>query len=161
MLLFIPLLFLFGVLWLLNKFLIDGYFDVRFLGRLTIIFFVALSAIVHMWQAVSISNGLVEATEYQRNIIYFAGIFEALAVGVLIFIKTLRWASIGIIISLLALIVLNYFDILTEFRFFDFEGERDFTESIFEYLTIIIWVVVFGIFLRSRLGIIGAKRETQ
>lgn len=152
------LLVVFGILYFLNKFMVDGLLSTIFVGRLTLIFVIFLSGGFYINTALKITEATPGATEMQRNLLYFFGLFQMLIVLGLIFIKSLKWTSIVLIVSLVTLILLNIFGVFTGFNFL---GEKNSGEQglskMFGYFILIVWTYLFGIHFKGGEGMIGWK----
>ncbi len=157
---FVILLIFFGIFCFLNRFTFDSLFSTVFIGRLALLVVILISSSFYIHTALKITESTPGATEMTRNILYFFGLFQALIAIGLLFVKSLKWTSIVLIASLAILILLNSFDIFTEFNFL---GEKNANKQIlskaFGYLALIVWAYLFCIHFKSGEGIVGWKKS--
>lgn len=157
----VTLLIIFVIFCILNRFMFDGEPSTVFVGRITLIFLILLSGGFYINTALKITASTPGATEMQRNLLYFFGLFQILIAIGLIFVKSLKWTSIVLITCLATLISLNLFGIFTEFKFL---GEKNTEEQVLSkilgYFALIVWTFLFGIYFKSGEGLIGWKKNT-
>jgi hypothetical protein len=136
----------------------DGSLGLLFIGRVSLILVLILSGSFHIKFALTMTETTPGASEMLRNISYFLGLFQiVLAVGVF-FVKSLLWASIVLIASLVILALLNLSGNFTSFNFLGAKNEsQQILAKVFGYLVMVVWAYLFGIHFREKEGLVGWK----
>lgn len=154
---FVFLSVFFGTFAALNWFSLNSAISFSFIGRFSLIFILLIMGGYHINEALSINELTENASETQRNLIFFGGVFEIMFGVGFIFVRSLKWTSFVLIAFLGILITLNIFGVLRDFRFAQFGDPISYPNILFEYIAVAIWTLIFGIIYRGKEGVFGLK----
>ena len=105
-----PLIFLFatfGILFALNKFLLNGRLSLSFIGRAAMAMMLVVTGVAHFTLTEEMVAMMPDQVPLKREIVYFTGICELLAVVGLIWDRTAKLTSIMLIIFFAAVLPAN------------------------------------------------------
>ena len=105
-----PLIFLlgtFGLLYSANRFLLDRYLSLSFIGRASMAVMLIVTGVTHFTNTQQFVDIMPDFMPAKRELIYFTGVCELLAVIGLIWNKTARLASILLIIFFVLVLPAN------------------------------------------------------
>ena len=145
-----PLIFLFGtfaVLYLIDRFLLGRRLSLSFNGRASMAVMLLVTGIAHFTSTQQMIDMMPNFMPVKREMIYFTGVCELLAVVGLIWDKTVRLASILLIIFLVLVLPANIAGSLKEVQFGGMEyGPLYLLFRIPVQIFFIWWVWYFGIY---------------
>src|SRR5215203_1606512 len=102
-----PLIFLlvtFGILYLINKFLLKERLSLSFIGRASLAVMLIVTGISHFTSTDFMIEMMPDFMPAKREMVYFAGICELLAVIGLLWDKTAKLTAVMLIIFFLAVL---------------------------------------------------------
>jgi uncharacterized membrane protein len=105
-----PLIFLLGTfvaLYLINRFLLGGRLRISFIGRASMAVMLTVTAVAHFTNTQQMIDMMPDFMPAKREMIYFTGVCELLAVVGLLWDKTARLASILLIIFFVLVLPAN------------------------------------------------------
>src|SRR5215213_11407047 len=105
-----PLIFLLGtfaVLYLLNRFLLGRRLNLSFIGRASMAMMLIVTGVSHFTNTQPMIDMMPDFMHAKREMIYFTGVCELLAVVGLLWEKTSRLASILLIIFFVLVLPAN------------------------------------------------------
>jgi uncharacterized membrane protein len=105
-----PLIFLlasFAVLYLLNRFVMGGRLSTSFIGRASMAVMLIVTGVSHFTNTESMIAMMPDFIPAKREMIYFTGVCELLAVIGLLWNKTARLASILLIVFFILVLPAN------------------------------------------------------
>ncbi|HEX8370340.1 MAG TPA: DoxX family membrane protein [Pyrinomonadaceae bacterium] len=103
----IVLLVGFGILFIVNRFLLKDKWSLSLVGRIALALMLIVTATAHFTDTDLMIEMMPEFMPLKRETVYFTGVIEFLAVAGLIINKTSRPASILLIIFFLAVLPAN------------------------------------------------------
>jgi uncharacterized membrane protein len=109
----IILLATFGIFFAVNKFLLGEKLSLSFIGRYALAMMLIATGIAHFTNTDVMVQMLPEFMPAKREIVYFTGVCELLAV-VLLWDKTLKLTTIMLIVFFIAILPANIFESLKE-----------------------------------------------
>ena len=144
-----PLIFLlatFGILFVVNKFLLNARLSFSFIGRASLAMMLIVTGIAHFTSTDLMVEMLPEFLPLKREIIYLTGILELLAVGGLLFDKTAKLTTILLIIFFILVLPAN---ILGSLKQVNLGGMENGAMYLFFRIPLqvffIVWAYYFGI----------------
>lgn len=150
----IPLIILiatFGVFFVVNKFLLGERFSVSFIGRFALSIMLLATGIAHFTSTESMVQMMPEFMPLKKEIVYFTGVCELLAVVGLLWDKTSRLTAVMLIIFFLAILPANILGSLKEVRFGGMEyGAMYLFFRIPLQILFIFWAYYFGLRINRR-----------
>lgn len=146
-----------GTLSVINWFSLDSAISFSFIGRFSLVLILVATSGLHLSNALSMNDMTENVSESTRNLVYFTGVLELIFAVGLTFVPSLKWTSIVFIGFLLLLIILNLVGVFRDFSFAEFGKPRGYPLNILEYISIGIWVLLFGVIYRDKQGILGLK----
>src|SRR5687768_16083417 len=105
-----PLIFLLGtfaVLYLVNRFLLGGRLSLSFVGRAAMSVMLIVTGISHFTNTAEMVAMMPDFMPAKREMVYFTGVCELLAVVGLLWNKTARLASILLIVFFVLVLPAN------------------------------------------------------
>ena len=142
----IILLVAFVVFFALNKFLLGKQFSLSFIGRSSLALVLLATGIAHFTSADLMIQMMPEFMPAKREIVYFTGICELLAVVGLLWDQTAKLTSIMLIIFFLAILPANVVGSLKQVQIGGMEnGPMYLLFRIPLQLLFIAWAYYFGI----------------
>lgn len=147
----------FSTLFLINK-LMGDYLKVSFIGRICLIFFLGVNGLMRLVSALNMNSATEGVTEMGRNIVFFTAITEIILACGFVFLKSTRWVSGVFILILLVYAGLSFSSISLPAEVGMFGPTSDeLSVKLLEYLMLIIWTSLFGIYLVNGDELIGWK----
>ncbi|MEO8573234.1 MAG: DoxX family membrane protein [Pyrinomonadaceae bacterium] len=144
-----PLIFLFGtfvVLYVINRFALGRRLSLSFIGRASMAVMLVVTGIAHFTYTQQMIDIMPDFIPAKREMIYFTGVCELLAVVGLIWNKTARLASIMLIIFFVLILPANIAGSLKEVQFAGMEyGAMYLLFRIPLQVFFIWWVWYFGV----------------
>ncbi len=144
-----PLIFLFGtfvVLYVINRFAFGGRLSLSFIGRVSMAVMLVVTGVAHFTNTQQMIDIMPDFIPAKREMIYFTGVCELLAVVGLIWNKTARLASIMLIIFFVLILPANIAGSLKEVQFAGMEyGAMYLLFRIPLQVFFIWWVWYFGV----------------
>jgi uncharacterized membrane protein len=105
-----PLIFLFvsfGIFFVVNKFVLGEKFSLSFIGRTALAIMLIVTGIAHFTSTDLMVEMMPDFMPAKREIVYFTGVCELLAVFGLLWDKTAKLTSVLLIIFFLAILPAN------------------------------------------------------
>jgi uncharacterized membrane protein len=144
-----PLIFLLGtfaVIYLLNRFLLDRRLSLSLIGRASMAVMLIITGISHFTNTDELVAMMPDAMPVKRELVYFTGVVELLAVVGLLWSKTARLASILLIIFFVLVLPANIAGSLKSVQFGGMEyGPWYLLFRIPLQIFFIWWIWYFGI----------------
>ena len=144
-----PLIFLlgsFGALYLVNRFLLGRRLSVSFIGRFAMAVMLLVTGISHFTNTASMVEMMPEFLPAQRELVYFTGVCELLAVAGLLWNRTAWLASVLLIVFFVLVLPANIAGSLKSVQFGGMEyGPWYLLFRVPLQLFFIWWVWFFGI----------------
>lgn len=144
-----PLIFLlatFLILYLADRFLLGGRLGLSFIGRAAMALMLIVTGVSHFTNTAEMTAMMPDAMPAKREMIYFTGVCELLAVVGLLWNKTARLASIMLIIFFVLILPANIAGSLKSVQFAGMEyGPLYLLIRIPMQIFFICWVWFFGI----------------
>ena len=142
----IILLAAFGLMFAVNKFLLKGKFGLSLIGRISMALMLVATGIAHFTSTDLMIEIMPEFLPAKREIVYFTGICELLAVIGLLWNKTAKLTSVMLIIFFLAILPANIVGSIKEVQL----GGMDYGIIYLLFriplqIFFIFWVYYFGI----------------
>lgn len=142
----IILLVSFGLFFAVNKFLLNGKFGLSLIGRISMSVMLIATGIAHFTSTDSMVEMMPEFLHFKREIVYFTGICELLAVFGLIWNKTAKLTSVLLIIFFLSILPANIVGSIKAVQFGGMEyGAMYLLFRVPLQIFFIFWVYYFGI----------------
>ena len=145
-----PLIFLlatFAVLYLLNRFALGGRLTLSFIGRVSMAVMLIVTGVSHFTNTQQMVDMMPDFMPAKREMIYFTGACELLAVIGLIWSRTAKLASILLIIFFVLILPANIAGSLKSVQFGGMEyGPMYLLFRIPLQIFFIWWVWYFGLF---------------
>ena len=142
----IILLVAFGLMFAVNKFLLKGKFGLSLIGRISMALMLVATGIAHFTSTDLMIETMPEFLPAKREIVYFTGICELLAVIGLLWNKTAKLTSVMLIIFFLAILPANIVGSIKEVQLGGMEnGIIYLLFRIPLQIFFILWVYYFGI----------------
>lgn len=138
-----PLIFListFVILYLVNRFALASRLTLSFIGRSAMAVMLLVTGIAHFTSTDWMVAMMPDALPLKRELVYFTGVCELLAVIGLLWTRSFRLTSVMLIIFFFAIFPANIADAL----------KNDTTYLLFrvpEQVLFIVWVWYFGIWI--------------
>ena len=144
-----PLIFLlatFGVLYLVNRFLLHGRLTLSFIGRVAMAVMLVVTGVSHFTSTQEMVEMMPDFLPAKREIVYFTGACELAAVVGLLWNRTARLASILLLIFFVLVLPANIAGSLKSAQFGGMEyGPWYLLFRVPLQLLFIWWVWFFGI----------------
>lgn len=144
-----PLIFLlvtFGILFAVNKFLLKARLSLSFIGRAALALMLIVTGISHFTSTDLMIEMMPEFMPAKREIVYFTGICELLAVVGLLWDKTAKLTAVMLIIFFLAVLPANIAGSIKQVQFGGMEnGAIYLLFRIPLQILFIFWAYYFGI----------------
>lgn len=144
-----PLIFLlvtFGILFAVNKFLLKERLSLSFIGRAALAVMLIVTGISHFTSTDLMVEMMPEFMPAKREIVYFTGICELLAVVGLLWDKTAKLTAVMLIIFFLAVLPANIAGSIKQVQFGGMEnGAMYLLFRIPLQILFIFWAYYFGI----------------
>lgn len=142
----IILLISFGILFAADKFWFKGKLSFSLIGRISMALMLIATGLTHFTSTDLMVEMMPDFLPFKREIIYFTGICELLAVFGLIWTKTAKLTSVMLIIFFLAVLPANIVGSLKQIRL----GGMDYGAMYLFFriplqIFFIFWVYYFGI----------------
>ena len=148
-----PLIFLlvtFTILYLLNRFALGGRFTLSLIGRISMAVMLIVTGVSHFTNTQQMVDMMPDFMPAKREMIYFTGVCELLAVIGLLWSRTARLASILLIIFFVLVLPANVVGSLKSVQLGGMEyGPLYLLFRIPLQIFFIWWVWYFGIKTRS------------
>lgn len=148
-----PLIFLLGtfvVIFLLNRFLLDRRLSLSLIGRASMAVMLIVTGISHFTNTDELVAIMPDFMPAKREMVYFTGVIELLAVVGLLWDKTARLTSVLLIIFFLAVLPANIAGSLKSVQFGGMEyGPWYLLFRIPLQIFFIWWVWFFGIRMKG------------
>lgn len=148
-----PLIFLlvtFTILYLLNRFALGGRFTLSLIGRISMAVMLIVTGVSHFTYTQQMVDMMPDFMPAKREMIYFTGVCELLAVIGLLWSRTARLASILLIIFFVLVLPANVVGSLKSVQLGGMEyGPLYLLFRIPLQIFFIWWVWYFGIKTRS------------
>ncbi len=142
----IILLVSFAVLFAVNRFLLKDKFNLSLIGRIPMSLMLLATGIAHFTSTDPMIEMMPEFLPAKRELVYFTGICELLAVVGLVWSKTAKLTSVLLIIFFLAVLPANIAGSLKSVQFGGMEyGALYLLFRIPLQIFFIFWVYYFGI----------------
>lgn len=142
----IILLVSFGILFAVNKFLLKEKFGLSLIGRISMALMLIATGIAHFTSSDLMVEMMPEFLPAKREIVYFTGVCELLAVFGLIWDKSARLTSVLLIVFFLAVLPANIVGSIKEVRLGGMEnGVIYLLFRVPLQIFFIFWVYYFGI----------------
>ena len=142
----IILLVTFGVFFAVNRFLLGGKFSLSFIGRFALAIMLIATGVSHFTSADPMIEMMPDFMPAKREIVYFTGICELLAVIGLIWNKTAKLTAVMLIIFFISILPANIVGSLKQFHFGGMEnGAIYLFFRIPLQILFIFWTYYFGI----------------
>jgi uncharacterized membrane protein len=144
-----PLIFLlatFTILYLVNRFLLGGRLSMSFIGRAAMSVMLIVTSVSHFTNTQSMVEMMPDFLPAKREMVYFTGVCELLAVVGLLWSRTARLASILLIVFFILILPANIAGSLKSVQFGGMEfGPLYLLFRIPLQMFFIWWVWYFGI----------------
>ena len=144
-----PLIILLGtfvILFLLDRAFLGRRFGVSLMGRISLSAMLFATGISHFWSTDLLVEIMPEAVPFKREIVYFTGICELLAIPGLLWTKTARLTSIVLVIFFLAILPANIVGSLKQVQLGGMEyGAMYLLFRVPLQMFFILWVWFFGV----------------
>lgn len=143
-----PLIFLLGtftILFLVNRFLLNGRLTLSFIGRVAMAVMLTVTGIAHFVITDQMVAMLPDAMPAKRELVYFTGVCELAAVIGLLWTKFSKLTSIMLIIFFIAILPANIADALKGDSGGFGHGPAYLLIRIPEQVLYIWWVWYFGV----------------
>ncbi len=148
-----PLIILFlsfGVFFAVNKILLGERFSLSFIGRFALALMLAATGVAHFTSTDLMVQMMPEFLPAKRELVYFTGVCELLAVVGLLWDKTAKLTAVMLIIFFLAILPANIVGSLKEV---DLGGMENGAGYLFFRIPLQIffmaWAYYFGIYKRE------------
>ena len=142
----IILLVAFGLMFAVNKFLLKEKFSLSLIGRISMALMLIATGIAHFTSTDLMIEMMPEFLPAKREIVYFTGICELLAVIGLLWNRTAKLTSVMLIIFFLAILPANIVGSIKEVQLGGMEyGIIYLLFRIPLQIFFILWVYYFGI----------------
>lgn len=146
----IILLAAFGVFFAVNKFLLGKKFTLSFVGRSALALMLVATGIAHFTNTAPMIEMMPEFIPLKREIVYFTGVCELLAVFGLLWDKTAKLTAVMLIIFFVAILPANIAGSLKQVGFGGMEtGAPYLLFRIPLQILFIGWAYYFGIRLKE------------
>ena len=143
----------FGILFFVNKFVLRGKFSVSNIGRISLALMMLATGIAHFTSTEAMVQMMPDVVPAKREMVFFTGVCELLAVPGLIWNRTARLTSIMLIVFFVAILPANIAGSLKQVNFGGMEsGAIYLVFRIPLQVFFISWAYTFGIFLRESEG---------
>jgi uncharacterized membrane protein len=150
-----PLIFLlvtFGILFALNKFLLKERLSLSFTGRAALAVMLIITGISHFTSTDFMIEMMPEFMPAKKEIVYFTGICELLAVVGLLWDKTAKLTAVMLIIFFLAVLPANIAGSIKQVQFGGMEnGVMYLLFRIPLQILFIFWAYYFGIRINKQI----------
>jgi uncharacterized membrane protein len=103
----IILLISFGLLFVINKFLLGGKLSLSFVGRISLAIMLLATGIAHFTDTDAMVEMIPEFMPFKREIVYLTGVLELSAAAGLLISKTAKLTSILLIIFFISILPAN------------------------------------------------------
>jgi len=148
-----PLIFLlatFAILYLINRFLLGARLSLSFIGRASMAVMLVVTGVSHFTNTQPMVEMMPDFVPAKRELVYFTGVCELLAVIGLIWDRTARLASILLVIFFVLVLPANIAGSLKSVQFGGMEfGPLYLLFRIPLQIFFIWWVWFFGIRMRD------------
>ncbi len=142
----IILLVAFGIFFAVNKFLLGERFSLSFIGRFALALMLLATGIAHFTNTEPMIEMMPEFLPAKRELVYFTGLCELLAVVGLLWDKTAKLTSVMLIIFFIAILPANIIGSLKEVKFGGMEsGPMYLFFRIPLQILFILWAYYFGV----------------
>lgn len=142
----IALLFGFGILFVVNRFLLKDRWSLSLIGRISLALMLIVTATAHFTATDLMVETMPEFLPLKRETVYFTGVIEFLAVAGLVIDKTSRATSILLIIFFLAVLPANVVGSLKQVNLGGMEnGAAYLFFRVPLQLFFILWAYYFGV----------------
>jgi uncharacterized membrane protein len=149
-----PLIFLlvtFGILFAVNKFLLKERLSLSFIGRAALAVMLIVTGISHFTSTDLMIEMMPDFMPAKREIVYFTGICELLAVVGLLWDKTAKLTAVMLIIFFLAVLPANIAGSIKQVQFGGMEsGAMYLLFRVPLQILFIFWAYYFGIRINKR-----------
>lgn len=147
----IILLVTFGIFFAVNRFFLQNRFSLSFIGRTALALMLIATGISHFTNAAEMIEMMPVFFPLKKEIVYFTGVCELLAVIGLLWNRTAKLTSIMLIIFFLAILPANIMGSLKQVKFGGMEyGAAYLFFRIPLQIFFIFWTYYFGIKRSSR-----------
>jgi len=144
-----PLIFLlatFGLLFAVNKFFLNNKLTLSFIGRATLAVMLIVTGTAHFTSTDLMVEMLPEFLPFKREIVYFTGICELLAVIGLLWDKTSKITAVLLMIFFLAILPANIVGSMKQVQLGGMEnGALYLLFRVPLQILFILWAYYFGI----------------
>jgi uncharacterized membrane protein len=142
----IVLLSVFLLLYLVNRFLLGGRWDVSFIGRAAMAAMLVLTGISHFTNPGPLVEMMPDFIPAKREMVYFTGVLELLAIPGLLWQRTAKLTSILLIVFFISIVPANIAGSLKSVNFGGMEyGPLYLLFRIPLQISFIWWVWYFGV----------------
>jgi uncharacterized membrane protein len=142
----IVLMVVFGILFVINKFLLRYRFGLSLIGRVAMAAMLIITGTAHFTSADLMVEMMPEFLPAKREIVYFTGVCELLAVFGLLWNKTVKLTSVLLVIFFVAILPANIVGSLKQIQLGGMEnGAMYLFFRIPLQILFILWVYYFGI----------------
>ncbi len=149
----IILLTSFGVFFAINKFLLGEKFSLSLVGRAALAIMLIATGIAHFTNTDLMIQMMPDFMPAKRELVYFTGVCELLAVVGLLWNKTAKLTAVMLIIFFIAIMPANIIGSLKEVQLGGMEnGVMYLFFRIPLQVLFIVWTYYFGIYLRKESG---------
>jgi uncharacterized membrane protein len=142
----IILLVSFGVFFAVNKFLLGGKFSLSFIGRTSLSIMLIATGISHFTNTAPLVETMPDFMPAKRELVYFTGVCELLAVVGLIWTKTAKLTAVMLIIFFVLILPAN---VIGSLKQVEFGGMQNGAVYLFFRIPLqiffILWTYYFGI----------------
>ena len=145
----IILLATFGIFFAVNKFLIGDKFSLSFVGRFALAMMLIATGVAHFTNTEPMIEMMPDFMPAKRELVYFTGVCELLAVVGLLMRKTAKLTAVMLIIFFVAILPANIAGSLKQVQFGGMEaGAMYLLFRIPLQILFISWTYYFGIKLK-------------